>query len=133
MKPSSGTSVMNILVIDVGGTHIKLLATGQQEAHEIPSGLTMTAARMVQEVKRLAKGWNYEAISIGFPGPVVTWAPLARTLQSGHGLGRVRFPEGTRPPRQDHQRRRYAGSRKLQKGPNAFPGTGHRSRVRHDC
>jgi len=67
---------VNTLVIDVGGTHVKVLATGQREPREIPSGKTMTAARMVQQVKGLAKDWNYEVVSIGYPGPVVHGRPL---------------------------------------------------------
>jgi len=76
---------VNTLVIDVGGTHVKVLATGQQGAHEIPSGKTMTAARMVLDVKRLAQGWNYEVVSIGYPGPVVHGRPLREPYNLGAG------------------------------------------------
>jgi polyphosphate glucokinase len=76
---------VNTLVIDVGGTHVKVLATGQQEAREIPSGMTMTAARMVHQVKRLAQGWNYEVVSIGYPGPVVHGRPLREPYNLGAG------------------------------------------------
>ncbi|HEX4352985.1 MAG TPA: ROK family protein, partial [Polyangiales bacterium] len=62
---------MNVLVIDVGGTHVKILASGQTEHREVPSGTKMTAAQMVEAVKQLAQGWRYDAVSIGFPGPVV--------------------------------------------------------------
>ncbi len=60
-----------ILVIDIGGTNVKILATGQDEARKIPSGLTMTAADMVAKVKDAAKDWDYQAISIGYPGPIL--------------------------------------------------------------
>lgn len=76
---------MNILVIDVGGTHVKALATGQEEAHEIPSGKMMTASQMARNVKRLAKSWNYEAVSIGYPGPVVHGRPLREPFNLGAG------------------------------------------------
>ncbi len=85
MKTSIGTNTVNVLVIDVGGTHVKVLATGQQEAHEIPSGKIMTAARMVRDVKALAKGWNYEVVSIGYPGPVVHGRPLREPYNLGGG------------------------------------------------
>lgn len=85
MKTSSGTNTVNVLVIDVGGTHVKVLATGQKEAPEIPSGKTMTAARMVQQVKRLAKSWIYEVVSIGYPGPVVHGRPLREPYNLGGG------------------------------------------------
>jgi polyphosphate glucokinase len=74
---------VNILVIDVGGTHIKVLATGQTEHREVASGKSMTAAEMVQAVKRLTADWSYGAISIGFPGPVVH----GRILNEPHNLG----------------------------------------------
>ncbi|HYL12304.1 MAG TPA: ROK family protein [Terriglobales bacterium] len=65
-----------VLVIDVGGTSIKLLATGQKEPRKFPSGPNMTAASMVREVKKAVKDWDYDAISIGYPGPVVHGRPL---------------------------------------------------------
>jgi polyphosphate glucokinase len=62
---------MNVLVIDVGGTHVKILATGQEERREFESGTTLTPRRMVAQVKALAKGWNFDAVSIGYPGLVL--------------------------------------------------------------
>jgi polyphosphate glucokinase len=62
---------MRILVIDVGGTHVKILATGQAERREFESGPALTVRQMVAGVKRLAKGWKYEAVSIGYPGLVL--------------------------------------------------------------
>jgi polyphosphate glucokinase len=85
MKTSSGANTVNTLVIDVGGTHVKVLATGKKTDLEIPSGKTMTAAKMVQEVKRLTKGWNYEVVSIGYPGPVVHGRPLREPYNLGAG------------------------------------------------
>ncbi|PYS50285.1 MAG: hypothetical protein DMG13_21350 [Acidobacteria bacterium] len=58
-----------ILVIDVGGTHVKVLATGQREKREIPSSPTMTARKMVRDVKRVTGDWEYGRVSIGYPGP----------------------------------------------------------------
>jgi polyphosphate glucokinase len=62
---------MRILVVDVGGTHVKILATGQAERREFESGPTLTVRQMVAGVKRLAKGWRYDAVSIGYPGLVL--------------------------------------------------------------
>jgi hypothetical protein len=62
---------MKILVIDVGGSNVKILASGQSEPRKFPSGPKMTPARMVAGVKKLAADWEYEAISIGIPGPVL--------------------------------------------------------------
>ena len=68
---------MNVLVIDVGGTHVKILATGQKEPRKFASGPTLTAAQMVAGVKQLAAGWKYDAVSIGYPGPVLHGQPVA--------------------------------------------------------
>jgi polyphosphate glucokinase len=62
---------MNVLVIDVGGTHVKILATGQKERREFESGPTTTPGGMVAGVKRLARGWRFDVVSIGYPGLVL--------------------------------------------------------------
>jgi predicted NBD/HSP70 family sugar kinase len=59
-----------ILVIDVGGTHVKLLATGQTEARRFDSGSELSPADMVKGVLETVKGWSFNAITIGFPAPV---------------------------------------------------------------
>jgi polyphosphate glucokinase len=76
---------MKILVIDIGGSHVKILATGQQQKREIVSGPKMTAKQMVSGVKRLARGWKYDVVSIGFPGPVLHGRPLAEPHNLGSG------------------------------------------------
>ncbi|MCB1949622.1 ROK family protein [Nitrosomonas sp.] len=65
-----------VLVIDVGGTHIKVLATGKRRPLKIPSGPTMTPERMVKEVRSAARDWNYDRVSIGYPGLVVGGLPV---------------------------------------------------------
>jgi polyphosphate glucokinase len=65
-----------ILVIDVGGTSIKLLATGWTEMRRLPSGPAMTAATMVREVKNAVGERDCDAVSIGYPGPVIHGRPL---------------------------------------------------------
>lgn len=67
---------MKVLVVDVGGTHVKILATGRVEPREIPSGSRMTAARMVENVMQAAADWDYDVVSIGYPGPVIADRPL---------------------------------------------------------
>jgi polyphosphate glucokinase len=68
---------MNVLVIDVGGTHVKILATGQSEPRKFESGPTLTPMKMVAGVKRLAADWKYEVVSMGYPGPVLHGKPVA--------------------------------------------------------
>jgi polyphosphate glucokinase len=68
---------MNILVIDVGGTHVKILVTGEHDPRAFDSGPTLNAQRMVQGVKELANGWQYDVISIGYPGLIAGGQPVA--------------------------------------------------------
>jgi polyphosphate glucokinase len=75
---------VNVLVVDVGGTHVKILATGQKQSREFPSGPTLTAKQMVAGVKKLAGDWKYDAVSIGYPGVVLRNRPVAEP----HNLGR---------------------------------------------
>lgn len=75
---------MNVLVVDVGGTHVKVLLSGQSESRNFESGPAMDAKSMVSGVRKIAGDWSYEAVSIGYPGPVVHNRPLAEP----HNLGR---------------------------------------------
>ncbi len=81
---------MKILVIDVGGTNVKVASTDKRDAIKIASGPTMTAALMTQQVLAATEGWKYDGISIGYPGPVVHDHPLAEP----HNLaaGWIDFP-----------------------------------------
>ncbi|HKF53156.1 MAG TPA: ROK family protein [Candidatus Acidoferrales bacterium] len=74
-----------ILVIDVGGTHVKVLATGQRTERKMISGTRMTPEKMVQGVKRMTKGWKYDLVSMGYPGPVVLSRPLHEPHNLAHG------------------------------------------------
>src|SRR6516165_427171 len=76
---------MKVLVVDVGGTTVKILATGQDEPRMFPSGPTLTAEQMVVGVKKLAGDWKYDAVSIGYPGPVIKNRPLADPRYLGRG------------------------------------------------
>jgi polyphosphate glucokinase len=76
---------MQILVVDVGGTHVKILATGKTSRREVISGPTMTPEEMVREVLKAAQGWEYDAVSIGYPGPVLRGKPVAEPHHLGVG------------------------------------------------
>ena len=75
---------MNVLVIDIGGNNVKILATEQNESRKFPSGPTLTPKQMVAGVKKLARDWKYDVISMGYPGMVVR----NRLLAEPHNLGR---------------------------------------------
>lgn len=66
---------MKILVVDVGGTHVKCMVTGSKQQREFESGLKMTASDMVQGVLRLVEDWQFDVVSIGYPGVVRNGAP----------------------------------------------------------
>jgi polyphosphate glucokinase len=76
---------MNVLVIDVGGTHVKILVTGQGTPRKFPSGPKMTPQQMVAGVKKLAGAWKYDAVSMGYPGPVLQNRPVADPHNLGPG------------------------------------------------
>ena len=82
---------MKVLVIDVGGTHVKLLASGRKTRVEIPSGPTMNAAKMVRDVKKATAGWNYSAVAMGYPGPVLHNRPVSEPHNLGHGWVGFKF------------------------------------------
>ena len=62
---------MKILVIDIGGAHVKVLASGHEKRVEIPSGPHLTPAKMIAALRDATVGWKYDAVSMGYPGPVV--------------------------------------------------------------
>jgi polyphosphate glucokinase len=76
---------MNVLVVDVGGHSVKILATGQDEPRTLPSGPTLTAEQMAAGVKKLAEDWNYDVLAIGYPGPVLHSRPVAEPYNLGPG------------------------------------------------
>ena len=76
---------MKILAIDVGGTHVKVLATGRRTPLEIPSGPTMTATQMVRKVRQGTTGWSYSVVSIGYPGAVLHGKPVSEPPNLGGG------------------------------------------------
>ncbi|HTB13266.1 MAG TPA: ROK family protein [Bryobacteraceae bacterium] len=75
----------SVLVIDVGGTHVKVGSSDQKDIVKIESGPTMTPAIMVEAVKKAAAGWKYDAVAIGYPGPVLHGRPVAEPHNLGVG------------------------------------------------
>jgi len=76
---------MRVLSVDVGGTHVKVLATGQDSPRQFSSGPTLTADQMVTGVTAVAAGWKYDAVSVGYPGPVLHGRPVAEPPHLGPG------------------------------------------------
>jgi len=76
---------MKILVVDIGGTNVKVYATAHLEPLKIPSGPKMTPEKMVKEVRQATAEWEYEVVSIGYPGPVVHGKPFHDPANLGPG------------------------------------------------
>lgn len=74
-----------VLAIDIGGSHVKILATGKRQRRRVESGPTMTAHEMADSVKTLAEGWDYDVVSIGYPGPVLHNKPVLEPHNLGSG------------------------------------------------
>ena len=76
---------MKVLAIDIGGTHVKLLVTGQKMHSEFDSSHNLTPAMLLAGVRKLAKDWKYDVVSFGYPGPVCHNRPLAEPFNLGKG------------------------------------------------
>jgi len=76
---------MKILAIDIGGTHVKVLLSGESTPRKFVSGPTMTAKKMVAGVKQITKDWKYDVVSIGYPAPVMHNRPILEPYNMAHG------------------------------------------------
>src|SRR5439155_50365 len=92
-QPTTKAAPASILTIDIGGTKVKILATGQTEPRKAPTGKDFTPAKLVETIRTLAAGWEYEAISIGYPGLVGPQGP--RSEPGNLGSGWVGFDFGS--------------------------------------
>jgi polyphosphate glucokinase len=90
--------MMNVLAIDVGGTHVKILATGQRKRREFESGRTLMPRRMVAGVKKLAADWKYDVVSIGYPGPVLRNRPVTEPPNLAKGWVGFNFERAFKCP-----------------------------------
>lgn len=89
---------MNVLVIDIGGTHVKVLATGQNAHREFDSGPDLTPKRMINAVRKLVEDWKYDAVSIGFPGPILRNRPVSEPWNLGKGWAGFNFQSAFKCP-----------------------------------
>jgi len=76
---------VKVLAIDIGGTNVKILASGEKEPRRFPSGPHLTPREMVAGVKKLARGWKFDAVSMGYPGMVIHNHPVAEPRNLGRG------------------------------------------------
>lgn len=83
---------MQILAVDIGGSHVKAVVSGQTEPRRIDSGPTLTAAQMVEGVKALTSDWSYDVVSLGYPGQVVHNMPAHEPVNLGQGWVGFDYP-----------------------------------------
>jgi len=87
-----------VLVIDIGGTNVKLLASGQETPVKISSGPQMTPQQFVTDVGQVAAKWKYSRIAIGYPGPVLHGKPVSDPHNLGPGWVGFDFEKALRAP-----------------------------------
>ena len=76
---------MNILVVDIGGTHVKVWKSGESDSERFTSGKRLTPLRLVDRVKSYTQDWRYERVSLGYPGHVRNGHPSAEAYNLGPG------------------------------------------------
>jgi polyphosphate glucokinase len=89
---------MKVLVIDIGGTHVKVRATGQEIHREFESGRALTPKRMVSQVRKLTADWEYDVVSVGYPGPVLRNRPVSEPWNLGKGWAGFNFGAAFKRP-----------------------------------
>jgi polyphosphate glucokinase len=82
---------MKILVIDIGGNSVKLLVSGETDPRKFPSGSSLTPRQMVSGVLKLTEDWDYDAVSIGYPGRVRENRPVSEPINLGRGWVKFDF------------------------------------------
>jgi polyphosphate glucokinase len=76
---------MNVLVVDIGGTHVKVLASGKTESRQFESGRALLPKPMALQTQKITEDWSYDVVSIGYPGPVLRTRPIAEPHNLGSG------------------------------------------------
>src|SRR5207253_4151156 len=82
---SDSKATMNILVIDIGGTNVKIWTAGETEKLKFPSGKTLTPTSLIEKVHEVTDDWAFDRVSIGYPGDVRNGHPIADPLNLADG------------------------------------------------
>ena len=88
----------SVLAVDVGGTNVKFLATGENERRRFRSGRTLTAAEMVAGVLERVADWSYDVVSVGIPAPVKAGRVVIEPVNLGRGWVGFDFQAAFRKP-----------------------------------
>lgn len=87
-----------VLVVDIGGTNLKIALAGSRRVVKVPSGKDLTPQAMVSRVKSATLGWQYDVVSIGYPGPVKDGKPVKEPVNIGPGWTRFDFTKAFGKP-----------------------------------
>lgn len=98
VSPMARKHTKHILIIDVGGGHVKFRLSNRQRIEQFPSGSGLTARRMIQEVLVRTRGWHYNFVTIGFPGMVVDGRIVCEPVNLGHGWVGLNFAKAFKRP-----------------------------------
>ena len=119
---------VRVLVVDVGGTNVKMLVSGEREWRRFPSGPGLTASATVSQVKRATADWEYDVISLGYPGPVVFGRVIGEPPNLARGWIRFDFPRAFALPVNIVNDAALPGARELQRRQDALHRPRHRRR-----
>lgn len=89
---------MQVLVIDIGGSQVKFTVWGKGTKRKFPSGPKLTPSRFIKQVLAMTADWKYDAVSLGFAGPVVHGKPAANPANLGKGWPAFRFEKHFKKP-----------------------------------
>ena len=89
---------MNILVIDIGGTNVKIWTSGEEEKLKFPSGKTLTPVELIKKVRDITADWQIDRVSIGYPGEVRNGRPVAEPWNLGDGWVEFDYAEHFKCP-----------------------------------
>jgi len=121
-----------VLAVDIGGTNVKMLATGEAEPRKFASGKDLTPRKMVAGVMKLAGNWKYNVVSIGYPGQVVGDGAVTEPRNLAHGWVGFDFAAAFGRPVKVINDAATAGPRELRGWNDAFPRPRDGSRLRTD-
>lgn len=98
LPPNDERFTMKVLVVDIGGTHVKIMATGQKVHRQFDSGPAMTPRQLLSEVRKLTADWHYDVLSVGYPGPVLHNRPISDPWNLGKGWAGFDFGKAFKCP-----------------------------------
>jgi hypothetical protein len=89
---------MKVLVLDIGGSNVKLRVTGQEAIAKIPTGPNYTPQQLVADLPAVIAGWEFDAVTVGFPAPIVAGKIPFEPQNLGTGWVDFRFSEALGKP-----------------------------------